>query len=116
MWDVFVFDAVSGRVRRMSADATGEWMEGSRGPSIDGSGDVLAFASRHPIDALDTGDDYDLFVSVKDESVGTGKNAALQSPRVGDAILGLAGRAAARAAPAQSGLNRCTRRLESLLQ
>jgi hypothetical protein len=57
----------------MSGDAEGEWMEASRGPSIDGSGTVLAFASRHPIDTLDRANDYDLFVSVTDGNVRTEK-------------------------------------------
>ncbi len=64
LWDIFVFDSSSGTTARMSGDAEGEWMEASRGPSIDGSGTVLAFASRHPIDTLDRANDYDLFVSV----------------------------------------------------
>ena len=63
LWDVFVFDATNGTMSRQSEDAAGGWMEASRGPSIDSSGTVLAFASRHPIDMLDRGDDYDLFVS-----------------------------------------------------
>ena len=59
---------------RQSEDAAGEWMEASRGPSIDGSGTVLAFTSRHPIDMLDRGDDYDLFVSLPDGNVRTAKH------------------------------------------
>jgi Tol biopolymer transport system component len=74
LWDVFVFDATSGTTTRISADGAGEWMEASRGPSIDGSGAVVAFASRHPIDALDRRDDYDLFVRLTEGSVRTEKH------------------------------------------
>ena len=74
LWDVFVFDATSGTTTRMSEDEAGEWMEASRGPSIDASGAVLAFTSRHPIDTLDRGDDYDVFVSLPDGNVRTAKH------------------------------------------
>jgi Tol biopolymer transport system component len=63
--DVFVFDRDRKTIIRVSGDDAGGWMEGSRGPALDGSGQVLAFASRHPIDALDRGDDFDLFVQVE---------------------------------------------------
>jgi len=71
LWDIFVFDASQGTIARVSADATGEWMEGSRGPALDASGNVLAFASRHPIDEQDNADDYDLFVNIKERSART---------------------------------------------
>ena len=37
-------------------------MEPSAGPALDATGQVIAFSSRHPIDAADRGDDFDLFV------------------------------------------------------
>jgi hypothetical protein len=43
LWDVFVHDRRTNRTTRMSADGGDEWMENSRGPSIDGAGHVLAF-------------------------------------------------------------------------
>jgi TolB protein len=74
LWDVFVFDTRSGTTTRRSADASGGWMEGSRGPSIDGAGGVLAFVSRHPIGETDRGDDYDMFVEVsRDNGTRSGK-------------------------------------------
>jgi Tol biopolymer transport system component len=59
--DIFARDRVRGTTRRVSRGATG-WMEPSIGPAIDGSGSVIAFSSRHPLDAADDRDDYDLFV------------------------------------------------------
>jgi Tol biopolymer transport system component len=65
--DVFVFDRERTTVVRVSGDEAGGWMEASRGPALDGSGRVLAFSSRHPTDALDRADDYDLFVTIDPE-------------------------------------------------
>jgi Tol biopolymer transport system component len=62
LWDVFLFDRTNGRIARMSEDDLGEWMEPSAGPAIDGAGRIVAFSSRHPVDARDRGDDFDLFV------------------------------------------------------
>jgi Tol biopolymer transport system component len=62
LWDVFVWDRESGHVSRASEDELGGWMEWSAGPAIDRSGRVLAFSSRHPMDASDQRDDLDLFV------------------------------------------------------
>lgn len=59
--DVLVFDRRSRIVRRVSGGATG-WLEASVGPAVDASGTVVAFLSRHPIDAADTKNDYDLFI------------------------------------------------------
>jgi hypothetical protein len=47
---------------RMSADGVDEWMENSRGPSIDSAGRVVAFGSRHAIGASDAAHDEDLYV------------------------------------------------------
>ncbi len=60
--DVFIFDRLSGRIARLSGDEDGGWMEPSGGPSIDGSGAVVAFSSRHPTDASDKKNDFDLYV------------------------------------------------------
>jgi hypothetical protein len=37
-------------------------MEPSAGPALSAKGDVVAFSSRHPINPLDRGEDFDLFV------------------------------------------------------
>jgi Tol biopolymer transport system component len=62
LWDVFLFDRTTGQFVRVSEDDLGGWMESSAGPAVDGSGTVVAFSSRHPVDAADRGDDFDLFV------------------------------------------------------
>jgi Tol biopolymer transport system component len=62
--DVFVYDRVAGTITRASGGADAGWMEESAAPVLDGTGGVLAFASKHPTDAEDTGDDFDLFVRV----------------------------------------------------
>jgi len=60
--DVFLFDRRAGRMSRLSADPASEWMEASGGPTIDASGRIVAFSSRHPINAADKRNDFDLFV------------------------------------------------------
>ena len=60
--DVFVFDRLRGVITRLSKDPESAWMEPSRFPAIDGSGSVIAFSSRRPIDDRDRRDDFDLFV------------------------------------------------------
>ena len=62
LWDAFLFDRTTGRIVRVSEDDLGGWMESSAGPALDGTGSVVAFSSRHPVDAADRGDDFDLFV------------------------------------------------------
>jgi len=62
LWDVFIWDRVAGRTLRASEDELGGWMDWSTGPSIDHSGRVIAFSSRHPVDAEDREQDLDLFV------------------------------------------------------
>ena len=62
LWDVFVFERSSRRMIRASGDETGAWMETSHGPSLDHSGRVLIFSSRHPIDDQDVDNDDDLYV------------------------------------------------------
>jgi Tol biopolymer transport system component len=59
--DIFAHDRVRGATQRVSRGTT-QWMEPSIGPAIDASGGVIAFSSRHPLDAADDRDDYDLFV------------------------------------------------------
>jgi Tol biopolymer transport system component len=63
LWDVFVFDRVTGTTVRVSGDADGGWMEPSGGPSIDARGSVVAFSSRHPTDVSDKRNDFDLYVA-----------------------------------------------------
>jgi hypothetical protein len=62
LWDTFLFDSTSGVIVRTSEDELGGWMEPSAGPALDRTGQVVAFSSRHPVDAADRGDDFDLFV------------------------------------------------------
>jgi Tol biopolymer transport system component len=62
LWDVFLFDRVSGRIVRVSEDDLGSWMEASAGPAVDATGSIVAFSSRHPVDSDDRRDDFDLFV------------------------------------------------------
>ena len=69
LWDVFVFDRHDATISRLSGDEAGEWMEASRGPALDDSGQVLAFSSRHRAGDADRKDDYDLFVSVAPATV-----------------------------------------------
>ena len=57
MWDVFVHDQSTRRTFRASTDDGEEWMENSRAPSLDGSGRVLLFRSKHPVHAGDTHND-----------------------------------------------------------
>jgi len=63
--DVFVLDRKSGTMTRASADGTSEWMAASRRPSLDGSGRVLIFSSRHPIDEDDMNNDDDLYIRIR---------------------------------------------------
>jgi len=62
IWDVFVFDRTTRQIVRISEDELGGWMEPSAGPSLDATGRVAAFSSRHPVDAADRARDFDLFV------------------------------------------------------
>jgi Tol biopolymer transport system component len=59
--DVFLFDRTAQTISRLSTSRQ-VWMEASGGPGISGNGTVVAFSSRHPIDATDTANDFDLFV------------------------------------------------------
>jgi Tol biopolymer transport system component len=62
LWDVLAYDRRARCLVRASVDGPEEWMESSRGASLDASGGVIAFTSRHPVDELDEGDDEDLYV------------------------------------------------------
>jgi Tol biopolymer transport system component len=62
LWDVFVHDRTTRRTTRISTDDGEEWMENSRAPSLDRSGRVVVFTSRHPIGPYDRDLDEDLFV------------------------------------------------------
>jgi len=79
VWDIFLRDRRAGRTYRVSADAAEpqtnieehrsqratdkqEWMESSRGPSLDRTGRVLAFSSRHPRNIQDEQHDEDLYI------------------------------------------------------
>jgi Tol biopolymer transport system component len=75
--DVFVFDRTTSAITRVSGDPEGVWMEPSIGPSIDATGTVLAFSSRHPTDASDKQNDFDLYVA----SVTRPNTASMSSPQ-----------------------------------
>ena len=60
---MFVFDRTTGAMIRVSGDREEVWMEPSGGPSIDATGSVVAFSSRHPTDASDKRNDFDLYVA-----------------------------------------------------
>jgi Tol biopolymer transport system component len=65
VWDVFVHDRRTGRTIRASAgDGDEEWMESSRAPSLDGTGRVFAFGSRHPINGRAESHDENLYLWV----------------------------------------------------
>ena len=63
LWDIFVYDRTSETIARVSGDPDDGWMEPSIGPSIDGTGSVIAFSSRHPTGAADKRNDFDLYVA-----------------------------------------------------
>ena len=63
LWDVFVLDRTTNAITRLSGDGEQAWMEPSSGPSIDATGSVVAFSSRHPTDASDKRNDFDLYVA-----------------------------------------------------
>jgi Tol biopolymer transport system component len=65
LWDVFIWDRTTERTVRVSEDELGGWMDWSAGPAIDGTGRVIAFSSRHPMDDADRGHDLDLFVRTR---------------------------------------------------
>ena len=60
--DVYVYYRPERRTRRASSDAREEWMEASRGASLDETGQLLAFTSLHSRSPCDTAHDEDLFL------------------------------------------------------
>jgi Tol biopolymer transport system component len=62
LWDVYVYERSARHTTRGSGDQPDEWMESSRGPSLDETGRVLTFASTHPISTADEKHDEDLFI------------------------------------------------------
>jgi Tol biopolymer transport system component len=72
LWDVFLYDRVLKRMRRISEDELGGWMSPSVGPALDHSGQIVAFSARQPVDAEDKHDDFDLFIrALSMESAGS---------------------------------------------
>ena len=63
LWDVFVFHRDTKTMTRISGDPDTGWMEPSGGPVLNPLGTVVAFSSRHPTDAVDKDNDFDLFVA-----------------------------------------------------
>ena len=78
LWDVFVLDRTTNAITRLSGDREEAWMEPSSGPSIDATGSVVAFSSRHPTDASDKRNDFDLYVA----TVQTGAMASLALQKI----------------------------------
>lgn len=78
LWDVYVYDRLAHHTSRASGDpsASEEWMENSRGPSLDGRGRVLTFSSTHPRSPEDEAHDENLFVleSTRTRDVTTGSS------------------------------------------
>jgi Tol biopolymer transport system component len=62
LWDVFVWDRETKANVRVSDDPLGGWNAPSVGPALDRHGGIVAFTSRHPMDASDRANDFDLFV------------------------------------------------------
>ena len=62
LWDVYVYDRPVRRTIRASSGRREEWMESSRGPSLDDTGRLLAFMSTHPSSPGDEGHGEDLFI------------------------------------------------------
>jgi hypothetical protein len=60
--DVFVYDRQTQSMHRISADGRGPWMEPSVAPALDAMARVVVFASRHPMNASDRRNDFDLFI------------------------------------------------------
>jgi Tol biopolymer transport system component len=63
--DVFVFDRDERSIVRLSSDSQAGWMEPSGSSTLDASGRVVVFSSRHPMGDDDTGNDFDLFVATR---------------------------------------------------
>ena len=62
VWDIYVYERSARHTTRNSAGQPDEWMESSRGPSLNETGRVLTFASTHPSSVGDEAHNEDLFV------------------------------------------------------
>lgn len=62
VWDIYLYERSARHTTRGSADQPEEWMERSRGPSLNETGRMLTFASTHPTSIEDEEYDEDLFV------------------------------------------------------
>ena len=86
--DVFVFDRLTERVTRASGPTAGPdpWWQASAGATLDATGAVVAFSSRHPIDSDDLIYDYDVFIRTRREPAGVavGGHPASRSPHYDD--------------------------------
>ena len=60
--DVFLYDRQTQSINRISADDRGAWMEPSVAPALDAMARVVVFSSRHPMNATDRRNDFDLFI------------------------------------------------------
>ena len=73
--DVFVWRRGAATIECISRDRR-LWMEPSVTPATDATGSVVAFSSRHPVDAHDVANDFDLFVWAEVRNAGLrGSNA-----------------------------------------
>jgi len=84
--DVYRIDTVTGAVDRVSGGESADepWWRASAGPAIDGTGRVVAFSSRQPMDEADLEDDDDLYVeAVPDPAPGRDSRAGAPSCRPG---------------------------------
>ena len=75
--DIFRFDTVSMSIQQVSGGAGREpWFAKSDGASLDATGRVVAFSSRHPIDETDLHHDDDLFIEeLPDPPASRGRSA-----------------------------------------
>jgi len=81
LWDVFVHERHTRTVRASADDDDEEWMETSRAPSLDGTGRVLAFGSRHPISGRADSHDENLFVWVRTSTPPAGPSSRRRNSR-----------------------------------
>jgi len=80
LWDVFVAKPYDHVIFRASDDHLGGWMEPSISPALDSSGLVVAFSSRHPREASDRANDFDLFLRAVPELSSTEGRRRLPFP------------------------------------
>jgi TolB protein len=60
--DIFHFERVSGTIRGISRDGEDQWWDPSVGPSMDSTGRVIAFSSRHPVGTGDIDSAFNLLI------------------------------------------------------